>query len=94
MSQTPDEKLHKLDPEVLAAYTATPWLLIDKSNLQAIRDAGGLATPSATVPAGLQVLDVDQNGVQGKLYRKVNAPPETPAIVWLHVSAAVARPWL
>ncbi|ORY90729.1 alpha/beta hydrolase fold-domain-containing protein [Leucosporidium creatinivorum] len=79
----PNEKVHKLDPELLAAYTATPWIVANESNVQAIRDAGGVSAP-APVPEGVEVLDVDQDGVQGKLYRKVNAPEVSPVLVWCH----------
>jgi hypothetical protein len=84
MSQS-DEQLHKLDPEVLAAYTATPWIVANETTVLAIRSAGGVSA-AAAIPNGVEVLDVDQDGVQGKLYRKIDAPQDSPCLVWFHVS--------
>lgn len=81
----PEERLHKLDPELLSAYTATPWIIANEATVPAIRTAGGVSA-AAAVPDGVEVIDVEQDGVQGKLYRKISVSQSTPCLVWFHVS--------
>jgi len=78
------EDLSRLDPELAAAYAATPWISLHAGSVAAIRAAGGVSAP-ADLPANVEVVEISADGVSGKVYRDKHAPRDAPVLMWLHV---------
>ncbi|KAL8292236.1 hypothetical protein RQP46_001702 [Phenoliferia psychrophenolica] len=83
MSSNPTEELWRLDPEVRAAYEAGPWLRVTPQSVAAIRAAGGVSK-AAEIPDDVEVVPVDNEGVEGVIFRKKNAKKDAPLVVWFH----------
>lgn len=83
----PIEDLTKLDPQLVAAYKASPFLRVSGASYAAIRNAGGISKV-AEIPADVEVVEVNDAGVEGVIFRKKVGAEGAPVLTWFHVSLA------
>jgi hypothetical protein len=79
------EDLSKLDPEVQEAYSKSATIVLSSATVASIRAGGGVSV-AAAIPDDVEVVDVNSDGVEGKLYKLKGGEEAAPCLVWFHVS--------
>lgn len=82
-TDAPQERVDLLDPELQAAYNATPWVKLSNASVPMIRSAGGVSKPIA-IPDEVEVIEVEDGSVAGMLYKKRGGQEDAPLVVWNH----------
>lgn len=83
-SEHPQEEVYRLDPTLLKAYEATPWIVVTADSYEKVRAGGGVSA-AAAIPDSVEVIHIDEDGVEGWVYRSKTAPVDNPLLVWYHV---------
>lgn len=82
-SEHPQEEVYRLDPTLLKAYEATPWIVVTADSYEKVRAGGGVSA-AAAIPDSVEVIHIDEDGVEGWVYRSKTAPVDNPLLVWYH----------
>jgi hypothetical protein len=82
MSSQSTEDLSQLDPELRQVYANTTPTTISYQTKDALRSKPPVPV---VIPDDIEVIDVDSDGVVGKLYKLKSGKAEAPCLVWCHV---------